>query len=143
MSADNMQSGQSATNAAVTDHTELAGAAVNQPHATTPAGTAAPQIPVHRNTWWVTLGLAAVAVLIAVGSFLLAAPAPEGEEAFAGADGTSEEIVAEVNPDYEPWFSPLFEVESTEVESGIFAAQAAVGAGFIGYVLGRMRSRRS
>lgn len=97
----------------------------------------------HTNRWWVTLGLVAIAIIIAVGSFLAAAPAPEGEEAFAGADGTSEEIVAEVSPEYQPWFAPVFEVESAEVESGIFAVQAALGAGFVGYAIGRMRSRRS
>lgn len=97
----------------------------------------------HRDRWWVTLSLVAVAILITAGSFLAAAPAPEGEEAFAGADGASEEIVAEISPEYEPWVSPVFEVESGEVESGLFAVQAALGAGFVGYAVGRMRSRRS
>jgi cobalt/nickel transport protein len=42
---------------------------------------------------------------------------------------------------YTPWFESLFS-PAGEVESGLFALQAAVGAGVLGYVLGLLRGRR-
>ena len=47
----------------------------------------------------------------------------------------------EQNPDYKPWFSPLVGELPPEVESGLFALQAALGAGFLGYALGTYRGR--
>ena len=44
----------------------------------------------------------------------------------------------ELNPDYEPWFEPILEPASGEVESLLFALQAAIGAGVVGFVLGRL-----
>ena len=57
---------------------------------------------------------------------------------FGGADGAAEEAIIELNPDYEPWFDPILEPASGEVESLLFALQAAIGAGVVGFVLGRM-----
>ena len=39
------------------------------------------------------------------------------------------------------WIEPIFEPNSSEVESGLFALQAALGAGIVGYALGRMSGR--
>ncbi|WP_281887464.1 energy-coupling factor ABC transporter substrate-binding protein [Paenibacillus sp. YYML68] len=61
---------------------------------------------------------------------------------FGGADGKAEELIAELAPSYEPWFSSFFELPS-ETESMLFALQAAIGASVIGYVLGLMRGRAS
>jgi cobalt/nickel transport protein len=61
---------------------------------------------------------------------------------FGGADGQAEEAIVQLQPDYEPWFSPLWEPPSGEIESLLFALQAAVGAGFIGYFLGFTRARK-
>lgn len=61
---------------------------------------------------------------------------------FGGADGEAEVAITEINADYEPWFSPLLEPKSGEVESVLFALQAAIGAGVIGYGLGYMRGRK-
>ncbi len=61
---------------------------------------------------------------------------------FGGADGEAEKIITENNEDYKPWFSPLFEPKSGEIESLLFALQAAIGAGVIGYVIGYMRGRK-
>ena len=57
---------------------------------------------------------------------------------FGGADGQAEEAVMELNPDYEVWFEPVLEPASGEIESMLFALQAAVGAGIVGFVLGRI-----
>ena len=34
------------------------------------------------------------------------------EEPFTGADGEAETAITEIEPDYEPWFSPLYEPPS-------------------------------
>ncbi|GAA4816529.1 energy-coupling factor ABC transporter substrate-binding protein [Streptomyces ziwulingensis] len=64
------------------------------------------------------------------------------EEPFAGADAEAETAITEISPDYEPWFSPLYEPPSGEVESALFALQAALGAGVLAYYFGVRRGRR-
>jgi cobalt/nickel transport protein len=61
---------------------------------------------------------------------------------FSGSDGQAEAAITASHPDYEPWFSPLYEPPSGEVESGLFALQAALGAGVVGYYFGVARTRR-
>lgn len=60
---------------------------------------------------------------------------------FGGSDDHAEAAIGQLKPGYEPWFRPLFEPPSTEVESLLFASQAALGAGVIGFVIGRYRGR--
>ncbi|GFP28859.1 energy-coupling factor ABC transporter substrate-binding protein, partial [Candidatus Hakubella thermalkaliphila] len=55
---------------------------------------------------------------------------------FGGADGQAQELITQIQPDYEPWFQSIWEPPSGEIESLLFALQAAIGAGFIGYYLG-------
>ena len=76
-----------------------------------------------------------VVVIAAVPLWLL----PNAE--FGGADGQAEETIMELNPDYEPWFQPILEPASGEVESLLFALQAAIGAGVVGFVLGRITKK--
>ncbi|MFD3994496.1 energy-coupling factor ABC transporter substrate-binding protein [Streptomyces sp. NPDC058548] len=64
------------------------------------------------------------------------------EEPFAGADAEAETAITELQPDYEPWFSPLYEPPSGEIESALFALQAALGAGVLAYYFGLRRGRR-
>ncbi|AZA11056.1 energy-coupling factor ABC transporter substrate-binding protein [Corynebacterium gerontici] len=63
------------------------------------------------------------------------------DEPFAGTDAAAETLVEDANPGYESWFSPLVGELPAEVESGLFALQAALGAGLLGYVLGAYRER--
>jgi cobalt/nickel transport protein len=60
---------------------------------------------------------------------------------FAGADEKAQEIIGEVRPDYEPWFSSLWEPPSGEVESLLFAVQAALGGVFLGYYFGYQKGK--
>ncbi|MFK0042710.1 energy-coupling factor ABC transporter substrate-binding protein [Streptomyces sp. NPDC090741] len=64
------------------------------------------------------------------------------EEPFTGADAQAETAITELKPDYEPWFSPLYEPPSAEVESALFALQAALGAGVLAYYFGVRKGRR-
>ncbi|MFF3757106.1 energy-coupling factor ABC transporter substrate-binding protein [Streptomyces sp. NPDC002185] len=64
------------------------------------------------------------------------------KEPFAGADAEAETAITELRPDYEPWFSPLYEPPSGEIESALFALQAALGAGVLAYYFGLRRGRR-
>ncbi|OKK03627.1 hypothetical protein AMK26_19420 [Streptomyces sp. CB03234] len=64
------------------------------------------------------------------------------EEPFTGADGQAETAITESHPDYEPWFSPLYEPPSGEIESALFSLQAAIGAGVLAYYFGLRRGRR-
>ncbi|MDF9408839.1 energy-coupling factor ABC transporter substrate-binding protein [Pelotomaculum isophthalicicum JI] len=61
---------------------------------------------------------------------------------FSGADGQAEQVIAETNPDYQPWLSSIWEPPSSEVESFLFTVQGAVGACFIGYYFGYMKGRK-
>jgi cobalt/nickel transport protein len=84
--------------------------------------------------------IAAVAVLVAIPLFIVRKPAGEGE-IFAGADDRATAAIEALNPGYKPWFKPLFEPPSGEVETMLFALQAALGAGIVGYYLGLMKGR--
>ena len=52
-----------------------------------------------------------IAVLLVVLVLIVAVPMITlGRSAeFGGADGQAEELITEMNPDYEPWFTPLME----------------------------------
>lgn len=60
---------------------------------------------------------------------------------FAGSDDQAEKAISEVHPGYKRWFKPVFEPPSDEVESLLFASQAALGAGVIGYAIGLYKGR--
>ena len=83
--------------------------------------------------------------LILIGLVILLAAFPlwycRGAE-FGGADGMAGELIEETNPDYEPWFQPIFEPASGEVESLLFALQAAIGSGIVCFVLGRVTAKK-
>jgi len=64
-----------------------------------------------------------------------------GDADFGGADDKGGDLIEQENPGYEPWFEWQPELPG-EVESGLFALQAALGAGFVGYALGFYRGRR-
>ena len=95
-----------------------------------------------RTDWFI--GLALVAVIVAIFAFSLTmAPKPaEGEEAFGGSDAAVTAILEDEHGAL-PWFSPIFEPGSGEIESGLFALQAALGAGLLGFALGNLRGRSS
>ncbi|MCE1180142.1 energy-coupling factor ABC transporter substrate-binding protein [Actinomycetota bacterium] len=86
----------------------------------------------------ILLGL--LAVMLVVVAYAVGSARGDGE--FGGTDAAATELVEGANPDYEPWFQPLFSPGGGEVESGLFALQAAIGGGVLGFVLGTLRERR-
>ncbi|NJN95565.1 MAG: energy-coupling factor ABC transporter substrate-binding protein [Anaerolineales bacterium] len=81
-----------------------------------------------KGTTWLLLAL--VVILAVIPLFL-----HPGSE-FGGADGQAEEVIAEINPEVQPWFEPIWSPPGGETESLLFALQAALGAGVIGYFFG-------
>ena len=73
--------------------------------------------------------------------------APPGADLFGGSDDRAQQVIGTIAPHYKPWFAPVFEPASSEIASLLFALQAAIGAGVIGYWLGlsvaRERARTS
>jgi cobalt/nickel transport protein len=60
---------------------------------------------------------------------------------FGGADAKAQEAINEIQPEYKPWFKSIFEPASSEIASLLFASQAALGAGVIGYAIGLYKGR--
>lgn len=87
------------------------------------------------NKWKNGLMLLAVVLLVVLPLLLV-----KGD--FRGADDAAEGVISEIDPGYKPWFKPLTELPG-ETESMLFALQAAIGAGFIGYSLGLLKGRQS
>lgn len=89
--------------------------------------------------------LLAVVLITALPLWWVERPAagPDGQaaEIFAGADNQARDLITRIAPDYRPWFAPLLEPASSEIASLLFALQAALGAGFIGYYLGAAVTR--
>jgi len=84
-----------------------------------------------------------ISLLVLAAALLAAAPlALPIQGSFTGSDDAAREAISATG--YTPWFTPLWRPPGPEVESLLFALQAAIGAGGLGYVLGRLhgRSRR-
>lgn len=64
------------------------------------------------------------------------------ETEFGGADSKAVAVISEIQPNYEAWFTNIWEPPGGETESLLFALQAAIGAGFIGYFIGSMRQKK-
>ncbi len=84
--------------------------------------------------------LLAVVLLAALPLWLVQKPLPDANgqpvELFAGADNKAMALIGDIAPNYVQWFKPVLEPASSEIASLLFALQAALGAGFIGYYLG-------
>ena len=87
------------------------------------------------NKWGVIAGLVALVLLFCIPFYT--APA---ESEFGGTDSAVTKILK--GKDVEPWFEPIAPPAGDEVESGLFAMQAALGSGIMFYCLGRMAGRR-
>jgi cobalt/nickel transport protein len=64
----------------------------------------------------------------------------QGKE-FKATDSINITAIEEVTPGYKPWFEPIIKPSGGEVETFLFAAQAAIGSGITCYILGLYKGR--
>jgi cobalt/nickel transport protein len=84
-----------------------------------------------KENWW----LVAAVILLAIAPLIFV----RGE--YGGADGEATEAIAEIKPNYQPWFNPVLELPSGEIESLLFVSQGAIAAGTLGYIIGLYKGR--
>lgn len=76
-------------------------------------------------------------LLIVAVVLLIALPLAFVHGKFEGSDDQGSAAIASSVQGFKPWAHPIWEPPSPEIESLLFALQAAIGAGVIGYVVGR------
>ncbi len=95
-----------------------------------------------RRSTWITLGLVAGIIAIVGFALVLDSSRSGDDDRFIGTDTAATTQIEKDNPNYEPWFKPFFAPSSGEIESGLFALQAALGGVALGYTIGALRGRR-
>jgi cobalt/nickel transport protein len=81
-----------------------------------------------RTSWLLFLGVLALVIV----------PLVFVKGQFGGSDDAGSAAVAASQPGFKPWFEPIWKPPSPEIESLLFAVQSGIGAGVIGYVIGRI-----
>lgn len=89
----------------------------------------------------VAVVIIAFAAIFLIQNAAIQAEPGEDEEAWGGADGAAADYIEEQG--YEPWADPFWEPPGAEIESLLFALQAAIGAFVIGYVFGFWRGAKT
>jgi cobalt/nickel transport protein len=82
--------------------------------------------------WLLVLG----SVALAMGPLLVL----QGKD-FGATDDHNSTAIEELRPGYKPWFNSMIKPSGGEVETFLFATQAALGAGVTGYVIGLYKGR--
>ena len=90
-----------------------------------------------RSTLEIVLGIAVIVVFV-IGTLFLIPSGGQGEEGWGGADGGAADLIDQSG--YEPWFTPIWEPPSGEIESLFFCVQTAIGAVIVGYFFGYWRA---
>ncbi|WEG72731.1 energy-coupling factor ABC transporter substrate-binding protein [Vagococcus intermedius] len=82
------------------------------------------------------LTLIAIVVILMISAFVFNST---GE--YGGSDDAAETLITELRPDYEPWFEPIYEPKSGEIESLLFTLQGSIGVGIIAYAIGYYKGK--
>lgn len=79
-------------------------------------------------------------IIIVIAPMVIYSGLGEDQGYFGGSDDQGSDAVTETG--YEPWFNSFWEPPSGEIESLLFAVQAAIGAIIIGYIFGYWRGQK-
>jgi cobalt/nickel transport protein len=60
---------------------------------------------------------------------------------FKATDSLNVTAIEQVKPGYKPWFTPVIKPSGSEIETFLFATQAAIGSGVTCYILGLYKGR--
>ncbi|MCB2294461.1 energy-coupling factor ABC transporter substrate-binding protein [Clostridium algoriphilum] len=60
---------------------------------------------------------------------------------FSGSDDQAKNEISKINANYKPWFTPVWQPPSSEIESLLFSLQAAIGSGIVCYFFGYSRGK--
>lgn len=60
---------------------------------------------------------------------------------FVGSDDQAKKAITQIDANYKPWFSPIWQPPSGEIESLLFALQAAIGSGVVCYYFGYLKGK--
>jgi cobalt/nickel transport protein len=82
------------------------------------------------------VGLLSVALVLSLAPVLIF----QGKE-FKATDSKNQTAIEEVQPGYKPWFEPVIKPSGGEIETFLFATQAAIGSGVTCYILGLYKGR--
>jgi cobalt/nickel transport protein len=82
--------------------------------------------------WLMLLGV----VVLALAPLL----ALQGKQ-FGATDSNNSTAIQEIQPGYKPWFDSVIKPSGAEVQTFLFATQAGIGAGIMGYILGLYKGR--
>ncbi len=75
-------------------------------------------------------------VVLAFGPLLIL----QGKQ-FGATDSNNSTAIQQIRPDYKPWFDSVIKPSGPEVQTFLFAMQAALGSGVMGYILGLYKGR--
>ena len=84
--------------------------------------------------------LAVICAIIFIAPLVMYHGHGEDDGYFGGSDDAASEVIEGTG--FQPWFSSIWEPPSGEIESLLFALQAAIGAIIIGYFLGYWRGQK-
>ena len=79
-------------------------------------------------------------IIILIAPMIIYSGLGEDQGYFGGSDDQGSDAVTETG--YKPWFESFWEPPSGEIESLLFAVQAAIGAIIIGYTFGYWRGQK-
>ena len=83
--------------------------------------------------------LSVIVIILFVAPLVIYQGYGEDEGYFGGSDDQAGDAIEQTG--YKPWFSSIWEPPSGEIESLLFALQAAIGALIIGYAFGYWRGQ--
>ena len=90
--------------------------------------------------------LVIILLILVLAIILIPLFALKGAE-FGGSDDAGSVKVEEIQGEYEPWFTPVFETAlggeiPGEIESLLFCVQTGIGVGIIAFIMGRLVERK-